>query len=249
MNCMNIHFEEFGNPDDKTLILVHGAGGSSATWFMQLRGLSDTFHVIAIDLNGHGRSPDRNDGDATQSYLNDIDSVVSKFEKPFLGGHSMGGALTQLYALENPDRLSGIILVSTGSRLRVLPMIFDMLQNNFEGYVEAVATFMFDESTPENMITVSQAEIRKCKPSIIARDFEACNQFDVMKEVSSIKLPTLILVGENDQMTPVKYSKYLNESIIGSVMHVLPQAGHSVMLEQAESFNRIISEWVMGLVT
>jgi len=246
---MSIHFEEFGNPDNKTLILVHGAGGSSATWFMQLRGLSDTFHVVGIDLNGHGRSPDRNEDDTIQSYLNDIDSVVSKFDMPVLGGHSMGGALTQLYALKNPDRLSGMILVGTGSRLRVLPVIFDMLENNFEGYVEAAANFMFDESTPQEMITASQAEIRKCKPSIIARDFHACNQFDLMEEVSSIKLPTLILVGENDQMTPVKYSKYLNETIIGSVMHVLPQAGHSVMLEKAESFNRIISEWVMGLIS
>ena len=247
MSCrqvMKVHFEGLGDPNERTIIFVHGAGGSSASWFMQLRGLSERFNVVAVDLNGHGKTPDRNEVDTFHSYLEDIDYIINQYEKPFLGGHSMGGALTQLYALKHPERLSGIVLVGTGSRLRVHPMIFEMLQNNFEEYVEAAATFMFDESTASDVIAASQNEIRKCKPEIIARDFQACNQFDIMDEVSSIRIPALILVGENDQMTPMKYSNYLHERIEGSSLQVIPKAGHAVMLEQFEKLNEIIDNWI-----
>ncbi len=245
---MKVHYEELGDPDSRTIVLVHGAGGSSATWFMQLRGLSDRFHVVAIDLNGHGRTPDRNEPDTFISYIQDIDYVVNKFETPILGGHSMGGALTQLYCLQHSEKLSGIVLVGTGSRLRVNPMIFEMLHNNFDEYVEAAGTFMFDESTPKDVVTASLNEIRKCKPEIIERDFRACNRFDIMENVSSIKTPTLVIVGENDQMTPVKYSNYLQEKIEESTLRVIPCAGHAVMLEQSEEFNTSVANWISLMI-
>jgi len=241
---MQVHFEELGDPDDKTLIFIHGAGGSSATWFLQLRDLSEYLHVVAIDLNGHSKSPDRNEPDVIKSYLNDIDSIVEKYDTPILGGHSMGGALTQLYALENPHCLSGAILIGTGSKLRVAPMIFDLLKNDFESYIQAVAEFMFHESASEKMITASQIEIRKCPPEIIARDFRLCDEFNIMDSVNKISIPSLILVGSHDQMTPLKYSQYMLDEIKGAQMEVIEAAGHSLMLEQSEEFNKRILQWM-----
>jgi pimeloyl-ACP methyl ester carboxylesterase len=241
---MSVNFEETGDPEKKTIIMIHGAGGSAATWFMQLRGLSDEHHVVAIELNGHGKSLDRAEEDSVHSYLQDIHEVVSKFDKPTLAGHSMGGALTQLYALAHQENLSGIILVGTGAKLRVTPVIFDLLENNFDGYVEAAGSLMFHENTSKEMIEASKHEVRKCPAHIISRDFELCDNFDIMDRVSQIGLPTLIIVGEGDAMTPIKYSSYLHENIKVSAMHVIETAGHSVMLEQFEIFNEYISDWV-----
>lgn len=243
IHIMKVHFDELGNPDDKTIIFVHGAGGSSATWFLQLRGLSEHLHVVAIDLNGHGKSSDRNEPEVVNSYLDDIDSVVKLFDEPILGGHSMGGALTQLYTLENPHAISGAILIATGSKLRVAPMIFDLLKNDFESYIQAVAEFMFHETASEKMVTASQVEVRKCPPEIIARDFRLCDEFNIMSSVKGILIPTLILVGAHDQMTPMKYSKYMLEEIKGAQMKVIDEAGHSIMLEQSAEFNKEILQW------
>jgi pimeloyl-ACP methyl ester carboxylesterase len=244
---MSLNYEEAGDPTKKTIVFVHGAGGSSATWFMQLRGLSSDYHVVAIELNGHGLSPNRDEEDILHSYLHDIHEVVTKFEKPFLAGHSMGGALTQLYALNHPENLGGIILVSTGARLRVNPMVFNLLDNDFEGYVEAVGNFMFHEDTSEEMIEASKHEVRKCPVQIIRRDFELCDKFDIMETVSQINVPALILVGEDDVMTPMKYSAYLKDKIAGSIMQVIEAAGHSVMLEQFGVFNELIVNWVNSI--
>ena len=244
---MTLNYVELGNDDNPTLIMIHGAGGSSATWYLQLKGLSQHLHCVAIDLNGHGDSPDRKQNDTLQSYLEDIESVYSQFDQPILMGHSMGAALTQLTALSNPENLGGIVLVSTGAKLRVLPAIFDLLENEFETYVELVGEYMFHKSADKRMIEASRKEVTKCHPKIISRDFELCDNYDIMNKVHTISTPTLVIVGQDDVMTPVKYSQYLHEMIPNSELSILPNAGHSVMLEQSAEFNKIVLEWVNGL--
>ncbi|MFW9958043.1 MAG: alpha/beta fold hydrolase [Candidatus Odinarchaeota archaeon] len=239
-----MNWEEAGNPENRTIILVHGAGGSAATWFLQLRGLSKDYHIIALELNGHGRSPNRSEENVTQSYLDDVREIVSMYEKPILGGHSMGGALTQLFALKYPEQLGGILLVGTGARLRVNPLVFDLLDTNFDVYIEALGTFMFHDGVSQEMIAASKQEARKCPAQIIRRDFELCNQFDVMDTISSISNQTLIIVGEEDVMTPVKYANYLHTKITNSKIHIIKSAGHMVMLEQSSKVNSIIIDWM-----
>ncbi|MFX1484117.1 MAG: alpha/beta fold hydrolase [Promethearchaeota archaeon] len=236
-----------GDTKEKAIVFIHGAGGSAATWFMQLKGLSLDYHTVAVELNGHGKSIDRKEIDVLHSYLGDIHDVVKNLDHPVLAGHSMGGALVQLYALNHPKSLRGIILVGTGARLKVSPMVFDLLDHNFDGYVEALGDIMFHESTSREIVDASKHETRKCSPHIIRRDYELCDSFDIMEEVSHITLPALILVGEGDIMTPAKYSTYLHEKIAGSVMHVISSAGHAVMLEQATIFNNYVSDWMKTL--
>lgn len=247
MHTMKVNYEEAGTPTKKTIVFIHGAGGSSATWFMQLRGLSTNFHIVAIDINGHGKSPDRAEPDVLQSYQHDVNEVVSKFDHPILAGHSMGGALTQLYALSHPDNISGIVLIGTGAKLRVTPTVFNLLDNDFEGYVEAIGNFMFHENTPDEIVDASKHEVRKCPVRIIRRDFELCDKFDIMEKVREIRSPTLILVGNSDMMTPAKYSQYLKDQIKGSIMHVIKDAGHSVMLEQFSVFNDLLGNWAKSI--
>jgi pimeloyl-ACP methyl ester carboxylesterase len=241
---MAVNREEAGDPKNRTIIFVHGAGGSAATWFLQLRGLSKHYHIVALELNGHGMSPDTSEDNATESYLADIGDTVSMYKKPILGGHSMGGALTQLFSLRHPKELGGIILVGTGARLKVNPMVFDMLDSNFDSYLESLATFMFHEGVSEEMIAASKQEARKCSPRIIRRDFELCNKFDIMESVPDISIPSLIIVGENDMMTPVKYANFLHSKIKNSTIHVVKSAGHMVMIEQSSIVNAIIIDWL-----
>jgi pimeloyl-ACP methyl ester carboxylesterase len=91
-------------------------------------------------------------------------------------------------------------------------------------------------------------EMLRCHPGALYGDFLACDRFDIMKEVERINLPTLILCGEDDQLTPVKYSQSLQSRIKGSKMEVLPDAGHMVMMEAPQLFNKKIGEFIRELV-
>jgi pimeloyl-ACP methyl ester carboxylesterase len=217
---------------------------SSKTQPRRPNPLSTKVHLIALDLNGHGKAPDRQASDVTRSYLEDIDAIVRAQNKPLLMGHSMGGALAQLYALENPENLSGLVLVGTGARLRVAPMIFDFLDRDPDAYFDAIPKFMFHESAPRIMVESSQAEAREIPVPVIRRDFEVCNSFDAMQDVSRISLPALIVVGDSDVMTPLKYASYLHEKIAGSDLRIIPEAGHAAMLEKPLEFNQAVLEWL-----
>ncbi len=243
MQRSNVYIEERGRENDDVIVMVHGAGGSSATWFMQLRGLSKKIHTVALDLNGHGRTPDRNE-DPESSYLADINSVVSQFDRPYLMGHSMGGALAQLYAIRNPEKIAGLVLVGTGAKLRVTQIIFDLLDNDFEGYLKMIAKFAFHPDTSHEIIEASIKEVRKCPVHVIRRDFEFCNEFNIMDMVENIPHRTLLIAADSDNLTPPKYLEYLHDKIRQSTLVIIPKAGHSMMLEQFNKFNDIVAAWI-----
>ena len=244
---MSVHTEELGDDTQRTIIMIHGAAGSTATWFMQHRSLSESLYVVALDLNGHGRTQDRADENLVDSYLEDIDSVASQHEKPILAGHSMGGALAQLYALQHSDKLGGLVLVATGAKLRVAAIVFDLLDTDFEGYLGAVEEFMFHKNTSKDLVEASVVEVRKCPVPVIRRDYEMCNAFNIMDRLNEIQIPTLIIVGAQDMMTPVKYSRYLHDHIEKSKLLVIENAGHTVMLEQSSKVNQGILSWASNL--
>ncbi len=83
------------------------------------------------------------------------------------------------------------------------------------------------------------------RPEVLYGDFLACDRFDVMNEVEKIDLPALILCGEDDQLTPVKYSQFLNNRIKSSKLEVLPSAGHMVMMEAPQAFNEKVREFIL----
>ncbi|MFO7836434.1 MAG: alpha/beta hydrolase [Candidatus Thorarchaeota archaeon] len=232
-----------GDENNRAIIFVHGAGGSAATWMMQLRGLSEVFRVIALELNGHGNTPDRNPDNVKEAYLEDITEAVDESENPILAGHSMGGALAQLYALDHPNQLSGLVLIGTGAKLKVHPDVFAAIDSGIDEYLNLVENFMFSNETSDEVIEASLREVRQCPTHVIKRDFKMCDEFDIMELVENIDVPTLVLVGEDDVMTPTKYAKYLHDKMQNSELEIIPDAGHGVMVEQPSKMNTAIREW------
>ena len=158
----------------------------------------------------------------------------------------MGGAIVQTLALTHPEVIKGIVLVGTGARLKVLPMILEGIRNNFAETVPKINQFAFSRKAPSDLIEKGVSLMLQYKAEILYGDFLACDRFDVMKEVEKIVLPTLILCGEDDQLTPVKYSQFLQSRIKGSKLEVLPNAGHMVMMESSQAFNEKIGAFIVN---
>jgi pimeloyl-ACP methyl ester carboxylesterase len=89
----------------------------------------------------------------------------------------------------------------------------------------------FAEKTSPEIIAEGEREWAKTGSKVRYYDFLACDQFDIMGGLEKIRLPTLILCGREDRLTPVKYSEFLNKKISGSRMEIIEGAGHMVMLE------------------
>ena len=208
-----------------TILLVHGAGGSHLSWRRQTRELAAAFRLVLVDLPGHGRSGGA--GETTvQGYTRYVVDLMDALglERVILGGHSMGGAIAVEAALRNPGRLGGLLLA-----------------------IEGMANFLFGPEPSKDLVEEEKRLLGENSSEILLQDFTACDSFDVKDEVASINLPTLILCGKQDRLTPVKYSEFLHEGIKRSEIVFFDNCGHMPMLEQSDEFNRCVSSFLAGL--
>jgi len=229
------------------ILFIHGAGGGQYTWSYQKGFFEKEFNPIIIELPGHGGSEGEGEEEIAR-YAEHVYAFLKamRLRKGFLVGHSMGGAIVQTLALTHPEVMKGIALVGTGARLKVLPMILNGIKNNFEEVVSKIVQFAYSQKTPSELIERGVKDMLQCRPETLYGDFLACDRFDIMKEVEKINLPTLVLCGKDDELTPVKYSQFLHRQIKGSKLEILPNAGHMVMMESPEGFNEKIREFIFG---
>lgn len=229
----------------ETLLFIHGAGGGQYTWSYQKGFFEKQFSPVIIELPGHGESGGEGE-EEIKNYANHVHNFLKTIglQKIFLVGHSMGGAIVQTMALTYPELLKGIVLVGTGARLRVLPMILKGIMNNFEETVRKIVQFAYSRRTPSDLIEKGITDMLRCRPEVLYGDFLACDRFDIMKEVEKIDLPTLILCGEEDELTPIKYSRFLHSRIKGSRLELIRGAGHMVMMEYSLAFNEKVREFI-----
>jgi pimeloyl-ACP methyl ester carboxylesterase len=238
--------EAKGTEKDPSLLFIHGAGGNVGIWERQGVFFDGKHSVFRLDLPGHGGSGPRGE-ESISAYSQWVRSSSQRLfaERPFvLVGHSMGGAIVLELALDPPDGLQGIVLVASGAKLAVTRAIFQMLEQDPEAFFESMGQYAFSSAAPMALRECFVRMTRTCPPPVIYNDFKACDHFDVRSRLPEIKLPTLVLCGEEDQLTPVKYSRYLQENITPSRLVLIPHAGHMVMAEQPDILNRAIDSFL-----
>jgi pimeloyl-ACP methyl ester carboxylesterase len=199
--------------------------------------------MIAPDLPGHGKS----DGDLFPEislmvqFINDFIEALA-LEEFILVGHSMGGAIAQEYALNYPNKLKGLILIGTGARLKVGRSILDSFASGqfpFEN-----VNHLYGSATSNDRKAKEMRELKEISTKVFWTDFQACNTFDRVADVEKIQVPCLILVGDEDVMTPIKYSQFLAERLTNAELRIIKGAGHMCMEEKAEEVNEEIRNFL-----
>ncbi len=229
------------------LVFIHGSGDNRYAWRLQVEHFGKE-QAFAIDLPGHGERVDTLPAEVTvQGYAKAVYEIVKdelKLERPVIVGHSLGGAIALMMALDYGNELSGLILIGTGARLRVYPtFLMETLKFPDVARRHIVETCLI----PEHVPTLAEAILEEQgmpQAGILYRDLKACDIFDVMLRLHEITVPTLIICGREDRLTPPKYSQFLAENLKEAELHIVPDARHYVMREQGEMVNRVIEEWM-----
>jgi pimeloyl-ACP methyl ester carboxylesterase len=235
-----------GPPDGPTMVLVHGAGGTRLHWPAELRRLSGAT-VYTLDLPGHGRSGGQG-YDTIQGYAETVVAFLQAVgtERTIIAGHSMGGAIAQTLALDFSTYVGGLVLIGTGARLRVAPAILETIRGDFERSTELITAFAWSPDAPRALTKLGQQALLETGSDVLLGDFAACDRFDVMKRLGGIEVPTLIVTGTADQLTPVKYARFLAEHISGARYMMIEGAGHMVMLEQPAEIAKAVLQFLKG---
>ncbi len=233
--------------DLPTLVMVHGAGGSSRFWNGQVHPLAKEVNSFALDLPGHGNSPGPG-RDSIASYAEWLRDVLGRLpgDRLFLMGHSMGGAIVQEAALRFPDMFSGIILAATGPRLTVAPQFLEGLTNRFDETVETIIKYAYAADADPALIRQGAQLMKEPGAIVVHDDFLACDRFDRRNDLSHLRVPCLIICGEEDKLSPPVLSQRLRDALPDATLVMVPSAGHMVMIENLKIFNQAVLDFIVS---
>lgn len=228
------------------IVLIHGAGGDHLHWPYNLRRLGD-YRVFAPDLPGHGKSAGIGEqtikgyADAIVRWLDDIGIAWAVFV-----GHSMGGAIALTLALEHPEYVTGLGLVSTGARLAVNPDLLEQLSvpASAETAVKQIVKWSYSKNVDKSLVKQVQKRFLETRPAVTHGDFVACDAFDATERLGEIKVPACVLCGTEDKMTPTALSEDLAARIPQASLTLVPEAGHMVMLEKPDAVSKAMWEFL-----
>ncbi len=227
------------------LIFVHGSGAYGDIWRYQTEYFPES---DAVNLPGHPHGQLLTSIDECADWLRKYIKGRG-YKDTVLAGQSLGGAITLMYALRYPQELKGIIIISSGARLRVHPAYLapceEAIKGNPQEWYKMIAEIY--RLTPEDYKREVVEKQKAIGPAVMLNDFLCCDKFDLMNKVQEIKLPALIICGELDIMTPVKYANYLGAKIVNSRVVIVPQASHLVLAEKPEAVNKAIEDFVNGI--
>ena len=228
-------------PKAPAIVFVHGAAFDHSVWQWQSRWFAHHgFTVLAPDLPGHGKSP----GGARKTIADMASWVAALIEAAALQevalvGHSMGSLVALETALRHPARVSMLALVGVSAPMPVgdpflaaarddHPAAFDMEVTWGHARGMALATSPVPGTT---LPGASRALNGRAHPGVLAADLAACHAWKPSLEaIRALKVPTLVVVGKRDQMTPQKAGRAVAAEIPGAKLATL-DAGHSMMSE------------------
>lgn len=229
-----------------TLVFLHGAADNRHGFDRLLDALSGMAR-IAVDRPGRLGSegtPLATVGEAAEFMRSLLSSEV---DGPFvLVGHSLGGAVALELALSSPPPdLTGIVLISTGARLRVHPSILASFEERAaaDAGSHAIPGLCSVHADPSVLGQIDE-NLEKTPATTGLVDWMAADRFDRVADVATISVPTLILSGSEDTLTPFKYAEYLHTRVPNSTLRILEGCGHTPQLEDTPEAARAIREFV-----
>ncbi len=232
-----------------TIIFIHGAAGSKRFWEAQVRGLAEICNTVAIDLPGHGSSTGSG-SDSIASYADAVENFIHELNAPLPVpcGLSMGGAIALYMLLEGRIDYKAGIIINSGARLRVMPAIFELIQNNYSGYVSSLPVMGASPKTDPAKLSDIIADAERSIPAVSYGDFTACNSFDVTGRLGEINANLLVMTAEEDRLAPPKLGKFIHDNVTGSKYVNIIEAGHFSPVEKPAEVNNVMREFIKSLI-
>jgi pimeloyl-ACP methyl ester carboxylesterase len=256
VNDFNLSYDDVGE-GQIPIVFLHGFPFDKTMWQVQLDYLQTMYRVIACDIRGFGKSTDEESNLSMDLFTNDLILFIDKlgFEKVIICGLSMGGYIALNAMKRFPSRFEALILCDTQciadthevkvKRYKTIDDINEYGVTNFnEGFIKNV--FHEDSITnkPE-LVEQLRSVVFSNSQHIITQGLTAlAERSETCSILNEIAIPTLIICGREDVVTPLDESKFMNKNIKGSVLHVINNAGHVSNLEEPSKFNKLLRDFL-----
>ena len=234
------------DPSLPAVVFLHGAGFDHSAWALHSRWFAHHGHaVLAPDLPGHGRSAGpalRSIGELAVWTIALL--AAAGVEKAHLIGHSMGSLIALEAAARHPQRVSALSLIGTAAAMTVGPDLLVAAEANDQAAIDMVSIWGLgfqaelggSQAPGLWMHGGAQSTLQRCQPGVLFNDLSACNAYqDALASAARITVPTTLILGERDMMTPARTGKALAAAIPQSRTVILQGAGHMLMTERPDA--------------
>ncbi|HSB07737.1 MAG TPA: 3-oxoadipate enol-lactonase [Thermodesulfobacteriota bacterium] len=257
-NGIQMNYEISGKQEVQTVMLSHSLGSSLVMWHPQMDLLEPYFVVLRYDTRGHGRSEAPKGPYTLELFGEDVIGLLDALEidKVHFVGLSMGGMIGQCLALNHPNRLHSLILCDTSSIVTKegQPAIQERIDTARNRGMQALVGPTMERWFTPSFISKNPPGLGIIRKQFLATPVEGyigCNEairkLNYRDQLSGIKLPTLILVGEDDPGTPVAAAQAIHERIKNSKLVIIPSARHLSNVEQPKVFNEALLGFLRSL--
>ncbi len=260
VNGNGIEYEVSGPRTGIPVVLIHGFPFSKEMWEPQAEVLKNRYYTISYDVRGHGRS-DAGDGQYTiELFVDDFIALLDhlKIGRAVVVGLSMGGYIALRAIERHPERFRGLVLCDTRSeadtnegKVRRANQAKSVKVDGMKKFADTFVSGLFYEETflrTPHIIEEITSIIAKTSPLSVAGTFIAlAARTDTTASLYNIKVPTLILVGKHDTLTPPSASSAMKEKIPNAEMFILAKAAHMTNLENTEQFNEHLLNFLSGI--
>lgn len=247
--------------EGEPLMLLHGGISDSRYWRDQIDALSDAFRVVAWDAPGFGQSDDPPEGFSMEDYADYLAMFIDELEldHPHVLGLSFGGGLAIALYKHHPGMPRSLILASAyagwaGSLppeevATRLERGIEHSQRSAEDMINTYIPTLYDESSKKEDIERVSNMIADFHPEGTRISLKAFAEADYRDVLPTISVPTLLLYGENDQRSPLHIAEAMHERIPRSELVTIPGVGHDSNIEDPETFNREVRNFLMRVDT
>ena len=263
INDAKIKLYDSGTDSDHTLIFLHGVPGQISNWKYQIAYFKDKYRVVAFDLRGYGES-DKPPRISLEEHLNDLDKIIEELSieksKAFLIGHSYGCIVALEYAVRN--NIAGLALIGPVAEFKadfmdkiiwyLPPLVWKKLFFTMNPLtIRLYRKMFFSPSTDDkvfNDFVKDNKEYIEGLPPHVYRYTKYLVGYKVGEETSKINTPTLIIVGEDDKVTPPTHATKIHSLIKNSILKIIPGAGHLILYEKPNEINNLIEEFIDNII-
>ncbi|MFH0736014.1 MAG: alpha/beta fold hydrolase [bacterium] len=253
----NLAVYEFGNKDNPTVLLIHGFPFDYRMWEHQINALQNDYFVIAYDCRGLGQSY-VGDGQYTmEAYVNDLFSIMDglNLNKVVLCGLSMGGYIALRAVEKQMHRFTALILCDTkaspdddAAKIKRADAINQINVDGLDQFVSSSVPNTLCAETIENNQQILKTLIARAKSQdpagVKGAQYAILSRTSTEKFLKKIKIPTLVIVGQFDALTPPDIMRKMAGTIPNSQFAVVPKAGHMSPLENPDFVNNVIKEFL-----
>ncbi|MCZ8215643.1 MAG: alpha/beta hydrolase [Cyclobacteriaceae bacterium] len=259
---ISISYYDEGSPSSPVLLFIHGFPFSKAIWESEIELLKDNFRIIAYDVRGFGQSDAGTLSFSIQQFANDLLLFISalQLDKIILCGHSMGGYIALLAITQDPDRFNGLILCNTQcvedsaeTKIKRADTVLAVQANGLKKYAADSIDKLFSKTAlveyPKAVTFVEEIILNTPLETITHTLQALANRSETCSLLHTITVPVLIIVGADDQLTPIEASQKMQALIPQSDLKILEGVGHITNLEAPEEFLHSLRFFLASLKT